>query len=289
MTARFENDAIVTSSVSPSWAIGYDGTNRASDVLGHVPAKSIVYLDSHDIGPALKAVLAKFRALPEAKPAFDQFDQALSLLGGFDAVLGWWGDTAFVVSPLDDGTIGAGLVIHPRDSAAADGMFTALAGYIALAGGSSGLATRTEDHNGTKITILDFSAVPGANPSAGGLPPGYKPEFAWAVNKDVVVIGYASSFVKAVLDAGPGTSLADDARFKALLGRVGADNLGMSFIDIAAIRGLVEPLAQAAAPADAWAYYIREIQPYLKPLDAVITNVRKDGSSDRSTGVISAH
>ena len=287
MTARFENDAIVSSSVSPSWAIGYDGTNRASDVLGHVPAKSIVYLDSHDIGPALSAVLAKFRVLPEAKPAFDQFDQALSLLGGFDAVLGWWGDTAFVVSPLDDGTIGAGLVIHPRDAAAADRLFTTLNGYIALAGGSAGVATRTEDHNGTKITILDLSAVPGMG--SGGLPPGYKPEFAWAANKDVVVIGYASSFVKAVLDAGPGTSLADDARFKALLGRVGADNLGMSFIDMAAIRGLVEPLAQAAAPADAWAYYAKEIQPYLKPLDAVITNVRKDGSSDRSTGVITAH
>jgi hypothetical protein len=287
MTGRFENDAIMTSSVSPSWAIGYDGKNRTSDVLGHAPAKSIVYLDSHDIGPALTAVLAKFRALPEAKPAFDQLDQALSLLGGFDAVLGWWGDTAFVVSPLDDGTIGAGLVIHPRDATAADRLFTTLNGYIALVGGSTGVATRTEDHNGTKITILDLSAVPGLG--SGDLPPGYKPEFAWAVNKDVVVIGYASSFVKAVLDAGPGSSLADDARFKALLGRVGADNLGMSFVDIAAIRGLVEPLAQAAAPADAWAYYTREIQPYLKPLDAVITNVRKDGSSDRSTGVITAH
>jgi len=289
ITARFENDAIVSSSVSPSWAIGHDGANRASDVLGHVPGKSIVYLDSHDIGPALTAVLAKFRALPEAKPAFDQFDKALSLLGGFDAVLGWWGDTAFVVTPLDDGTIGGGLVIHPRDAAAADRLFLTLNGFLALAGGSTGLATRSEDHNGTKITILDFSAVPGMNPSAGGLPPGYKPEFAWAANKDVVVIGYASTFVKAVLDTGPGSSLADDARVKALLGRVGADNLGMTFVDIAAIRGLVEPLVQSAAPADAWAYYTREIQPYLKPFDAVISNVRKDGGSDRSTGVITAH
>jgi hypothetical protein len=286
-TARFENDAIVSNTVSPSWAIGYDASNRASDVLGHAPAKSIVYLDSHDIGPALKAVLAKFRALPEAKQAFDQFDQALNLLGGFDAVLGWWGDTAFVVSPLDDGTIGAGVVIHPTDATAADRLFTTLNGFLALAGSSSGVATRTEDHNGTKITILDFSAMPGM--SSSGLPPGYKPEFAWAANKDVVVIGYASTFVKAVLDAGPGSSLADDARFKALLGRVGGDNLGMSFIDIAAIRGLVEPLVQSAAPADAWAYYTREIQPYLKPLDAVISNVRRDGSSDRSIGVITAH
>jgi hypothetical protein len=125
--------------------------------------------------------------------------------------------------------------------------------------------------------------------STAGLPPGYKAEFAWAANKDVVVIGYGSSFVNAVLDAGPGTSLADDARFKALLGRVGADNLGMSFIDIAAIRALVEPLAQSAAPADAWATYVREIQPYLKPLDAVVSNVRKDGANDRGTGTFTAH
>ena len=288
-TARFENDAIVTTSVGPAWTIGYDATNRSSDLLGHVPAKTIVYLDSHDIGPVLTALLAKFRALPEAKPAFDQFDQAMNLLGGFDAVLGWWGDTAFVVSPLDDGTLGAGLVIHPRDPAAADRLFTTLNGFLALAGGSSGVAIRTEDHNGTKVTIVDLSAVPGANPSAGGLPPGYKPEFAWAVNKDVVVIGYASAFVKAVLDAGPGSSLADDARFKGLLGRVGPDNLGVAFVDIAAIRGLIEPYVQSVVPADKWDYYVKEIQPYLKPLDAIVSNVRKDGSLDRSTGAFTAH
>src|SRR4029079_10721238 len=102
---------------------------RATDGCGHVPPKSFMCLHSHDIGPALSAVIAKFRALPEAKPAFDQFDQALNLLGGFDAVLGWGGDTACVVSPLDDGTIGGGLVIHPRDAAAADRLFTTLGGF----------------------------------------------------------------------------------------------------------------------------------------------------------------
>jgi hypothetical protein len=102
-------------------------------------------------------------------------------------------------------------------------------------------------------------------------------------------MGYGSAFVTAVLDAGPGKSLADDPRFKALLGSVGADNLGMTFFDIAAIRGFIEPLAQAAVPADKWAYYAKEIQPYLKPLDAVISNVRKDGGLDRSTNILKAH
>ena len=286
-TGRFEGDAFVMSSTSPSWNIGFDGANQPSDLLGHVPAKSIVYLDSHDVGPALTAVIAKFRPLPEAKPFFSQFDQAMSVLGGSDAVFGWWGDTAFVVSPLDDGTIGAGLVIHPRDAAAADRLFTTLGGFIVLGGGSAGVTTRTEDHNGTKITIVDVTSVPGV--STAGLPPGYKAELAWATNKDVTVIGYGSAFVKAVLDAGPGASLGDDARFKSLLGRVGSDNLGVTFVDLAALRSLLEPLVQPSVPADKWAYYTKEIQPYLKPFDAVISNVRKDGGNDHSTNELTVH
>jgi Protein of unknown function (DUF3352) len=286
-TARFENDSIVGSTAGPAWAIGYDTTNRPSDVLGHVPAKTLLYADIHDAGPALGAIIAKFRALDETKPAFAQFDQTINILGGPDAVYGWWGDTAVVVSALADGTIGGGLVIHPRDAAAADRLLTTLAGFVALGGGGSGIATRTEDHNGTKITIIDLSGMPGA--STAGLPPGYKAEFAWATKADVTVLGYGASFVAAVLDAGPGNSLADDARFKGLLGRVGADNMGIAFLDIAAIRALVEPLVQTQAPADKWTYYTTEIQPYLKPLDAVISAIRKDGGLDRGTGAFTAH
>ena len=278
---RFENDAIVASTVSPPWAIGFDGSNGPSDVLGHVPAKTFLYAEVHDVGPALTAILAKFRALDEAKAAFAQVDQALSLLGGGDSVYGWWGDTGLAVTTLPDGTIGGGLVIHPRDAAVASRFFTTLDGFIALGGSSAGVTSRTEDHNGTKITILDLSAVPGMK--NGSLPPGYKPEFAWASNADIAVMGYGSAFVKAVLDAGPGSSLADDARFKALLGRVGAENMGMSFLDVAAIRRLVEPLAQATAPADQWTRYTTDVQPYLAPIDAVIGAVRKDGSVDRGS------
>ena len=287
MTARFESDAIVTTSVGPSVDFGYDGANRASEIVGHVPAKSFVYLDSHDAGPALTALLARFRALPEAKPAFDQLDQALNLLGGPDAVYGWWGDTAVVVTPLADGTIGGGLVIHPRDADKATRLFTTINGFLALAGSSTGVATRTEDHNGTKITIVDLSGVPGM--TTADLPPGYKAEIAWAANKDVAVIGYGSAFVQAVLDAGPGASLGDDARFKGYLARVGAENLGLAFVDVAAIRALVEPLAQAAAPADAWTRYTTEIQPYLAPLDVLISNVREDGTLTRSSGALTVH
>ncbi len=283
-SARFENDAIVAANAGPSWAIGIDVANRPSGLLGHVPAKTIAYLEAHDLGPTIQAIVAKFRALPETKPAFDQVDQVLNLVGGVDAVVGWWGDTAVVISPVADGTIGGGVVIKPRDAAAADRLFNALGGFLAIGGGSAGVNTRSEDHNGTKVTIVDLSGVPGVN--TAGLPPGYKAELAWATNADVTVIGYGPAFVNAVLDSGPGNSLGDDARFKALLGRVGADNISAGFVDVAGIRALIEPLAQLASDPAKWTQYTTEIKPYLEHLDALIQAVRRDAGLDRGSGLI---
>jgi hypothetical protein len=200
--------------------------------------------------------------------------------------MGWWGDTAVVVAPGADGTIGGGLLVKPRDQAAADRLFTTLRGFLTLAGSSAGLNVRSEDHNGTPIVILDFSAAPGMTP--GSLPPGYKAEFAYAVTSDVVVLGYGRDFVASVLDAGAGTNLAADDRFKKLLGRVGEDNLGLSFVDVTAIRGLIEPLVQQAAPADTWTKYQTDLKPYLEHIDAFISSVRKDGALDRTQGAVTA-
>jgi hypothetical protein len=125
--------------------------------------------------------------------------------------------------------------------------------------------------------------------TALGLPAGYKPELAWATNADVTVVGYGRDFVASVLDAGPGNSLADDARFKALLNRVGAENTSASFVDISAIRSLIEPLAKSMVPADRWTYYETDIKPYLAPFDALIEASRKDGKLDRSSGLVTVH
>jgi uncharacterized protein DUF3352 len=284
---RFENDAFVTTGAYPSYAIGYDTPNRRSSLLDHVPPKTIAWVEYHDVGPALKAFLDKFRALPETKGPFAQFDQAMSILGGFDGVLGWWGDTAFVVTPGADGTIGGGLLIQPRDQAAATQLFATLRTYLTLAASSAGVTVRDEDHNGTKITILDYSAAPGM--SSSSLPPGYKAEFAYAVADGVVAFGYGRDWVGSVLDTKPGSSLADDDRFKSGLARVGAENIGSTYIDFNAIRALVEPLAQKMAPSDVWSTYQTEVRPYLAPIDTVIQALRRDGALDRGSGAITVH
>jgi hypothetical protein len=157
---------------------------------------------------------------------------------------------------------------------------------IGAAQSGFGAAVRTVDHNGTKITVVDYT---GTSFDTGSFPPGYKPELAFATNADIAVVGIGQAWVESVLDAGPGHSLADDARFKALLDRAGSDNIAVSFVDVAAIRGLLEPIAQQTMPADSWAYYAREIQPYLKPLDALISTGRKDGTLDRGVTILTAH
>jgi len=281
---RFEDDALVASSTNPSWALGYAASNRAGALVGHVPASTLVYYDTHDVGPVLTALVAKFRALPETKPFFDQMDQALALVGGFDAAVGWWGDTAFVMSKNGDGTLGGGLVIQPRDAAAAERLLGTLRTFLTIAGANSGLVARDEDHNGTKITVVDFSAMPGMK--ASDIPPGYKAEFAWASNKDVTVLGYGRDFVVSVLDAGPSSSLAADSRFKGLLGRVGAENISAGFVDVRAIRELLETLVKPQVPAADWTRYETDIKPYLDPLDAIVQATRKDGGTDRLSSVI---
>jgi hypothetical protein len=85
----------------------------------------------------------------------------------------------------------------------------------------------------------------------------------------VVVIGSGPDFVRHVLDAGAGQSLADDARFTGLVGRVGASHTGVSFVDIAAVRGLVEGLLSEATPEER-AEYEESVKPFLTPFDALI-------------------
>jgi hypothetical protein len=126
-----------------------------------------------------------------------------------------------------------------------------------------------EDYKGTPITVIDLSGLAGL---AGSMAPGVDIptdlKISYAVTADVVVLGYGTEFVKAVLDAPTGDSLAENARFKEALGRVGATNTGIVWVDVAAIRDLAEGLL----PADAKATYEKDVKPYLDAFDYFISS-----------------
>jgi hypothetical protein len=276
---RFEDDALVGDAAFPAIPIGYEGKNKKSTLIGRAPAETILYAESHDVGPATLAVIKRFRELPELQEGFKQVDAAVNVVGGFDGLLGWWGDAAVVLSKDGSGSINGGLLIAPTDAAAAKRTFDTLRSFVVLAGGQAGVKLRDVAHGDATITIVDFSE---AVESAGGsVPPGVKAELAYAVTADLVVIGYGESFVAAALDAGPGPSIADDGRFSSLVKRVGEENIGLAFVDAAAIRELIEPLVRDTMPQEQWAFYEREVKPYLLPFDAFVSSGRIDGGLNR--------
>jgi uncharacterized protein DUF3352 len=278
---RFESDALVTSAAFPSVDIGA-ASNKKSTLLGWAPPSTIAYTEVHDVGAALNALLERFRKLPEVSKALQQFDSTTGI--GIDGIFGWWGDAAGVVAEDGSGHLGGGLVIIPTDAAKAKAAADTLRGLLSLGGGQAGIKVTDVQHGDATITIVDFSALMGAD--AKMLPAGYKPELAFTLTDQVVVVGYGQSFVESVLDAGPGPSLADDARVQSLVKRVGEENVGFTFVDVRRMRELFEKVAQGKATADKWSQYVKEYQPFLLPFDAMAASVRKDGDLNRGSGVV---
>lgn len=288
---RIEGDAVVLRATAPKPATVLGPTeDRTSPVVDHVPAGAVVAAVSLDTGKTLRQLVDVYKADPALKSTIDSIDQAAGLVGGTEAAIGWIGDTAIVIN-VADGTPEGGLVIVPTDKDAAARLFTSLRTLIGLGGGQVGATIRDEPYAGTMITIVDLgdaAALAGRAGLGSGaatipLPAGHV-ELAFAITDKVVVLGSGPGFVKHVLDTSSTTSLASNARYKALVDRAGS-GAGGSFVDIAAIRGLVEGAIASAGPA-AVAAYEKDIKPYLAPFDAMYASGSVGGDLTTSTILI---
>jgi len=272
---RFQSDAIVMESTAPRAETSLGPTeNRASTVLEHVPSSAIVASIANDYGKTIKQAIDLYRSEPSFKPIFDQLDKGLGLVGGEDAAIGWAGDTAIVITVADE-TPEGGLIVKPTDKTAADHLFTSLRSFIAIGGAQQGITLRDETYNGTTITIVDLgdlSKLSGASGvDAGGAFPGLKghAEIAYAVTDQIVVLGSGPGFVKHVLDTTKDTSLASNERYTKLADRAGK-GVGTSFVDITAIRSMVEKfITDSGASPASMAKYETDIKPFLVPFDAL--------------------
>jgi len=286
---RFESDAVVMEATAPIPETRLGPTeNRRSTVAEHIPSNALIASMSNDLGTTLKQALALFGSEPTLKPVLDQLDQALGLIGGADAALGWAGDSAVVISTAGD-TPAGGLVVVPTDKAAADHLFTALRSFIAIGGGQQGITVTDESYHGTTVTIVDLgdiaklSGMTGATGSAAlpTLPTGHV-QIAYAVTDQVVVVGSGPAFVKQVIDTTKDTSLATNDRYASLAGRAG-NGTGSSWVDITAIRGLIEKAAVGAgADPAAAAKYQSDVKPFLAPFDAMYASSSTGNDVNRS-------
>jgi Protein of unknown function (DUF3352) len=267
---RFESDALVMEAVAPKPETVLGPTeNRTSTVLEHIPSNAIVAGVTNDVGPTLKQTLDLYRTDPAFKSAVDSIDQALGLVGGADAAVGWAGDAAIVVS-APDGALEGGLIVAPTDKAAADHLFTSLRSFIAIGGAQQGISVKDETYNGTTITTVSGKVpVPTLGGNANGGQPATMPvEISYAVTDDIVVVGSGPSFVKHVLDTTKDTSLASNERYTKQADRAGKGT-SSAFVDITAIRGMIEPhITDPAAKAK----YESDIKPFLVPFDVLFAS-----------------
>jgi hypothetical protein len=281
-------DALAFEGVSPHIDLG-PGENRVGTLAQHVPPGTVALVDAHDYGALLLEFVERLRAQPGTEEAFQQVDQAVGVVGGFEGLLGWIGDAGFAVARDDAGDVQGGLVFRPTERAQADRLFTTLRSFASIGGAQAGITVRDEDYNGTSIGIVDFGDWQTLLGAAGGLPPGMelpegRLELAYATTDNIVVLGIGTAWVQSVLDAGAGESLADTERYRTHLERVGTENMMSSWLDITAVRELVEQLG----PTDPAAFeqYERDIKPYLVPLDVLVAASVRDGDVDHGTSVI---
>ncbi len=249
-----------------------------------LPATTLALVEGHDLGGSLERLKTMLAADPSLSDGVGQVDGALALLGGFPAIVDWMDEAGIAITRDGDGIAG-GLVVTPKDRVAADRLLTQLRSFLTLAGGSSGITVTDEPYGDATITIVnlgDLGALAGSNlgGDVSAIPSNLT--IAYAVTDQVVVFGSGTAFVKAVLDARTGDSLATSARFVQALGQVDKAHGSLLWLDAAGIRTFVESQVPAADRGD----YDTNAKPYLDAFDAIIGTFTPGDTVDRGTLVI---
>ena len=280
---RAENGAFVVDTRSPHVAAAGAPKNSESKLPGLVPPTTVVLAEGHDVGATLARLKAELAKDPDLADAVKQVDDALGIVGGFDAATGWMDEVGVAIT-RDGDTIGGGLVVTPTDAAAAEKLMTQLKAGAQLLGAQAGLTVTDEDYNGTTITVIDLSGLGGL---VGGLSEGAveapsEIKIAFAVTDEVVALGYGTDFVKGVLDARTGDSLAKTERFATALAQAGKSHASLLWLDIAGVRDFVEGMV----PSDMKGEYDTNAKPYLQAFDSLISTQVPGETIDSGTMVI---
>jgi hypothetical protein len=274
---------LVMESVQPHVAKLGDPSNGADTIGALAPADTVFLASGRDLGARIKAMRALFDGEPAFKDALKQIDQALGVVGGFDKAVGWIGDTGLVITK-QGAAVDGGLIIVPKDAADGKALLTQLRTLIEL-GAQGQLTFSDEEYKGTQIVSIDISQLAKLGSSMAGASPEAIPDgisLAWAATSDVIVMGVGPQFVKDVLDTKGGDSLAKQARYADAVASIGKESAGLFWLDITAIRGMVEPLI----PAEAKSQYEKDVKPYLVPMDAIVGATVQAADLDRSTILI---
>ena len=268
---RADDTALVArGAAAHSTSTGFATSNAKSALLSHLPASTLAVLNAHEFGRLIKTNVDQVRECGDDATAemFQQLDSGVAALGGWDALVGPFGETAFVLDRIGQMPSG-GIAFVPTDRAAAERLVAQAEGFLAMAGES--VTVTEETYAGQTLKIIGA-----ADPEmAMGL------RLAIVVTDEIAAVGM-ESWVKSVLDTEAGSSLANDARFTGALGRVDAEHASLVYVNINGIREMIEGLL----PPDAAGEYQDKVRPWLEPFDTFITTSTVGDDVDRTNTVI---
>jgi Protein of unknown function (DUF3352) len=252
--------------------------DHASTIAGLVPGDTLALAETHGVGIGIENVLTIARSRPDLQSTFAQVDSTLAALGGAQQLVGWVDDLGVVVMP-DGSTVAGGVILTAADDATATARAQQLLGFVRIAALSANLQTRDVTIGGVNVTLIEGDL--GALAPSLGAPvngPSGTLSIAVAVKGSAVYIGSGETFAHKVLELAPGSSLADQAGYKALVQRTADKSAGSLYVAGGRAIALVEPLL----PAQEKASFETDIKPYVDPFDSVYAAVWRQGDLTRA-------
>ena len=278
MTASGDRFAMTAVSEAPSGAFAVENADRG--LAGEVPSDALYFSDAGNIGAALSAFVEAIVAAAAEDPAMaEQIETAESALGAdLEEMVAWIGDGA-IAAGWDGEEPYAGLVIVPNDVAAAERRIGQLVTFAGLAtmDPSSGITVEEAEVAGATVTTIRWND-PNAMPVEDmPIPTGVAVQVA--VTDDRALIGLGETFVGRVLELDPAESLAGEPRYADAIAELGpTSNVGVAWLDLAGTREAIETaLAPMLELLDPDGVYESEVQPWLLPLDRLVTVTVLDG------------
>jgi hypothetical protein len=275
---RVEDGALVGEMVAPVVEGTPSVEPKTSDVIDHLPATTIAFVEYRDLATTTTSLLDQYGELG-FEDTIEEFDQMLGLIGGIEGITSWMGDGAVALT-ADGDELGVAVVVATADASASDGLVASLNTMLALGGAGLGIEARQESYAGESITIIDLTAVAGED--LADVP--FAPELAYVATDDIVVVGMGVEVVRQVLDASTGTSIVDDEAFSSLLARVGVEGTALAYVDVDAAREALEDVARSEG--EDLGDYDADYRPYLEPFGAVIASATVDGGLSRATIIL---
>jgi len=265
----FRLDALAGESV-PAMAV------RSTDLASKMPADTIVYLESRDLGVAIQTLVEQLKPLLAEQGNDDALAQIEALLGtGLESYLDWVEDIAIGASISASGP-SVGLVATVTDEAVAQQRIDSLMTLIRLVSASadpSPVEISQEDVNGvtvTTITLTDASGMTQDLPVEGKL--------SVAVGDGHFFLGLGD-FATGALSRDPADSLAASPGFTKALGAVGAENAGILYADVASALSFGTMLMGS----DDREMFDAQIKPYAEALDFVVASLNQDALSSSTS------